>query len=279
MNIRYDIEKMKSIISDFANITGLSIALVDTDFKTIITYAYNTPEFCRKIQNCECGAKLCYHSDMEILRECRRTKRFVSHVCHAGIIDSVMPIFKDMVISGYIMLGRIRPSEDIMDIYEKIAWMTESKEVLHESYMKIAYLNQSQLESISNLVSNSLFANAITIEFDKPLQITLDYIAQNLCGDLSVTNLCKISHTSKNMLYRSFKETFDCTINEYITSERINKAKLLLETTEQTVQEIGEAVGAENPAHFCRLFKKNTGISPSSFRKEMRGEITEITAK
>ncbi len=113
MNIRYDIEKMKSIISDFANITGLSIALVDTDFKTIITYAYNTPEFCRKIQNCECGAKLCYHSDMEILRECRRTKRFVSHVCHAGIIDSVMPIFKDMVISGYIMLGRIRPSEDI----------------------------------------------------------------------------------------------------------------------------------------------------------------------
>ena len=275
MNIKYDIQKMKSIISDFANITGLSISLLDTDFKTIITYAYNTPEFCQKIQNCECGMQLCYHSDMDMLRECKRTRRFVSHVCHAGIIDSVMPIFKDMVISGYIMLGRIRPSEDIGDIYENVAWMNESKETLRESYLKIAYLNPSQLESVSHLVSNSLFANAINIEFDKPLQVTLDYIAQNLNGDLSVTNLCRISHTSKNMMYRIFRETFGCTIDEYITSERINKAKLLLETTEKTVQEIGEAVGAENPAHFCRMFKKNTGISPSSFRKEVRGEIPE----
>lgn len=138
--------------------------------------------------------------------------------------------------------------------------------------MKIAYFNRSQIESISNLLSESLFANAIKIEFDKPLQTVIEYINKNLNGDLSVANLCKISHLSKNAMYKTFKDTFDCTINEYITNIRIENAKLLLETTEKTVWEIGEAVGAENPAHFCRMFKKNTGGSPSAYRKEVRDE-------
>lgn len=270
MNIKYDIQKIKNIISDFANLTGLSISLLDTDFQSIVTYAYNPPEFCQKIQDCDGGMQLCRHSDMGMLKECRKARSFVSHVCHAGIIDSVMPVFKDRVISGYIMLGRIRPSENIQDIYANITWMQESPDTLQESYMKMTCLNPSQLKSISNLVSDSLFANAIHVEFDRHLQLVLDHIAGNLAGDLSVTNLCRISHTSKNMLYRSFRETFDCTINEYITNERITRARQLLETTEKTVQEIGEAVGAENPAHFCRMFKKNTGLSPSEFRKEVR---------
>lgn len=274
MNIKYDVNKINSIISDFANITGLSIALVDTDFHFLTTYAYNIPEFCSKIQGYECGKQLCYHSDLDMLKKCRRTKSFVSHVCHAGIIDSVMPIMKDMIISGYIILGRIRPSENVEDVYQHIEWMNEDREELSKSYLKITYFNQSQLESLSHLLSESLFANAIQIELDKPLQTVITYIDQNLGGDLSVTKLCSISHLSKNALYKTFRDVFDCTINEYITKKRIKSARLLLENTDKTIWEIGEAVGADNPAHFCRMFKKNTGASPSAYRKEMRGEET-----
>ena len=271
MNIKYDIKKINCIISDFANVTGLSIALVDTDFHYLATYEYNFPEFCRRIQDCRCGKQLCYHSDMDMLKKCRQTKGFVSHVCHAGIIDSVMPIMKDMIISGYIILGRIRPSENIDDIYQYIKWIDESKESLNKSYLKMAYFNQSQIVSITTLLSESLFTSAIQIVFDKPLESVIDYIDRNIRGDLSVSNLCSISHMSKNGIYKCFKDTFDCTVNEYITCIRIKKAKLLLETTEKTVSEIGEAVGAENPAHFCRMFKKSTGVSPSVYRKEVRG--------
>ena len=284
MNTRYDIAQIRRIISDFANITGLSIAFLDTDFNFIAIYNYNASDFCQKIQNCGSGMQLCYHSDLEMLKECRRTRGFVSHTCHAGIIDSVMPVFKDMAISGYIMLGRIRPSENVEDIYPKIAWIkdlengpnqdgaepTEDLAALQESYMKIAYFDRGQLESISRLVSDSLFANAIEVTFEAPLKTVLVHISENLNGDLSVANLCKISHLSKNALYKCFQDTFDCTVNEYITHQRIQAAKLLLETTEKTVQEIGEAVGAEHPAHFCRLFKKETGLAPSAYRREAR---------
>ena len=270
MNIQYDMNKMNTIISNFANVTGLSISFLDSDFNTITTYVYNEPEFCNMIQQCEQGIQLCYHSDLDMLKKCRKSKGFVSHVCHAGIIDSVMPIMKDMIVSGYIILGRIRPSESIDDIYPNIAWLDADKESFCKSYLKISYFNQSQIESIFNLLSNILFDSAITIVYDGPLQSVVEYIHQNITQNLSISTLCKVSHTSKNTLYRLFKETFDCTINEYITEIRVNKAKYLLENTSMSVQEIGESVGAEDPAHFCRLFKKRVGTSPISYRKDVR---------
>jgi AraC-like DNA-binding protein len=48
---------------------------------------------------------------------------------------------------------------------------------------------------------------------------------------------------------------------------RLRKAKLLLETTNQTVSEIAYQVGFNDPAWFSRVFKEEYGVSPSESRK------------
>ncbi len=266
MNIKYDIQKIKSITSDFANITGISIAVLDTNFKYIATFEYNEPELCRKIQSSPNGKTLCHHSDMDMLLRCRRERGFVSHICHAGITDSAMPIIKQGVITGYIILGRIRQNDSIDHIYDKISWLGEGREQLAHSYLKIARFNTSQLESIYNIMSNLLFANAITLEFDAPLSDIVDYISQNLTATLSVSGLCTRFHISKNMLYSLFSNTFDCTVNEYIISKRMEKAKFYLETGNKPIASVAELVGIYSQAQFCRCFKKYTGMSPSAYR-------------
>mgnify|MGYP004481887437 FL=1 len=53
---------------------------------------------------------------------------------------------------------------------------------------------------------------------------------------------------------------------QYIISLRIANAKMLLETTDYSIKEIGCIVGYDNPLYFSRLFSKYTGISPAKYR-------------
>lgn len=66
-----------------------------------------------------------------------------------------------------------------------------------------------------------------------------------------------------------FKKTTGIGFIQYLTRLRIEKAKLLLLTTDQKTNEIADSVGMENNRSFNRLFKRETGMTPSDFRKQM----------
>ena len=274
MDIKYDIDKIKSIISDFANITGISVALLDTDFNYLEVYAYNKPDFCKRLQKTSKGHNLCYNSDSELFQKCMKEKKFVSHTCHAGLTDSMMPILKNGIISGYVLFGRVREGDFFDKVYPDIKWTGDSYDILKKDYMQVACFNKSQLESISNLCSKILFENAIEIQFEKPLQSALSYIEENLSGYLSVLEICKNCHVSKNTLYRLFKEVFNCTVNEYILGKRVEKAKKLLLGTRKAVSEIGVDVGIFDAAQFSRTFKKITNMTPNEYRQK-RNPLTD----
>ena len=56
---------------------------------------------------------------------------------------------------------------------------------------------------------------------------------------------------------------------QYIISLRIQQAQRLLGTSEYNVTEVSSLVGYDNPLYFSRLFKKQTGMSPSEYRKNL----------
>ena len=58
------------------------------------------------------------------------------------------------------------------------------------------------------------------------------------------------------------------TVNNYLISKRITRAKQLLRFTDMTVDEIGVAVGMADANYFSRMFRKAEGISPREYRKQ-----------
>ncbi|MDF2926445.1 MAG: hypothetical protein K0R57_5359 [Paenibacillaceae bacterium] len=68
-----------------------------------------------------------------------------------------------------------------------------------------------------------------------------------------------------------FKKATGKSFIQYLTDLRIEKAKLLLLTTDQKTFEIAEAIGLENYRSFNRVFKKETGLTPSDFRRKWEG--------
>ena len=273
MTVNYDIEKLKRIVSDIQALIGVSISVVNREKENIVK-GDNADEFCNRICSIPEGRSLCECSDSDLIEKCAACGKPVSHICHAGILDTVVPIVKDEVIAGYIFIGRIRPYPQPENIFERISWLGDSREEIEKRYLKLSYFTKDQLSAMISLISNIIFSSAIEIEYDSFLESATSYIAKNLNTHLDVATLCEKLFVSKNRLYDAFKKAFGKTVNEYIWDERIKKAKELLLATKQALPEISLAVGIDNHAYFSKIFKERAGISPASFRK-----INAVTAK
>jgi transcriptional regulator GlxA family with amidase domain len=54
---------------------------------------------------------------------------------------------------------------------------------------------------------------------------------------------------------------------DYVQVVRVEEAKQMLETTDDSVEKIGLAAGHEDTASFRRLFKRKTGLNPGDYRR------------
>lgn len=83
---------------------------------------------------------------------------------------------------------------------------------------------------------------------------------------LSLSEIAKNLYVTNGYLSRTFKKETNYTITEYITKYRIKVAFQLLKSREFTkVSDIAESVGYTDSLYFSKLFKKETGISPSKY--------------
>ena len=267
MNVRYNVEKLKQNIDDICNLVGVSMAILDTKRNFLYVNSAGSDAFCKCIQEKPEGRMLCDCSDRAMIEKCVEKHVPVSHICHAGLRDTVVPIFKNKILCGYIIIGRLRQDNDCKGIYDRLSWLNCNREELDEKYMNMPYMTESKRESLINLISTIVFDKAIEIDYDDFISKATNYIDDNLSSPLSVEELCANLFVSKNFLYKSFHSFYSCTVNEYITSRRIEKAKELLRGTDESVRRISEEVGFNNYTYFSRLFKNATGLSPNKYRK------------
>lgn len=105
-------------------------------------------------------------------------------------------------------------------------------------------------------------------EMDNAVQ----YFHKNYSKPISIENFAASQHMSVSWFIRNFKEYTNSTPAQYLLSLRISNAQTLLETTNYNVTEIASIVGYDNPLYFSRIFKKQSGVSPSEFRKLLQEE-------
>lgn len=77
---------------------------------------------------------------------------------------------------------------------------------------------------------------------------------------------------SSGYIGKLFKNMTGITFNDYVTHIRMEQAKVLLTTTNDSIAQIGEWVGVYNISYFTTLFKKKYGITPSQYREQASKE-------
>lgn len=268
MNVKYDTEMLKKIIDDVFCLTGVSMAIMDLNFRYL--YSRTKPEdtVCINVQKTERGTVSCRCDDLTLVRRCASEMRAVSHICHAGLRDTAMPIIKNGNAVGYIIIGRIRPKKDSDSA--PISTSYTCRQEIAEHYDSMTYLTDSQLECLIDLLTRILFENAIQIEYNDLVTRARDYIISHISERLTVEDICAELFVSKNKLYKSFHSYYGTTVNEFITSTRLNLAERLLAEGEKSIPRVAAEVGFPNYTYFTKLFKRHVGVSPAAFRR-MKG--------
>lgn len=96
----------------------------------------------------------------------------------------------------------------------------------------------------------------------------LKIIQNNDIGELSLNSFCRELHFSKNHIINLFKKEFGTTPTKYINGLKLNYAKYLLEVTSDTIDDISQKSGFDDYSYFYKLFKRETGLSPTIWRRK-----------
>ena len=101
---------------------------------------------------------------------------------------------------------------------------------------------------------------------DTVAQKVKEFIQKNYYNDISVKDMAKSFHFSRNYLYMLLKKEYEISPQAYLLNYRIEKAKELLKYEQKlTVSEVARAVGFRDPLYFSRIFHKKVGVPPSEF--------------
>lgn len=270
MRIKYDIKKLKSALYDFYNVTGFKISVLDTEFRTIAEAGSDPRSFCALVQSYD-NCDGCRKSDAAILQCCKVSRKPEIRVCHAGLTNIALPILLKGVIIGYVILGQARESKNY-EVVRGLLPVQADHALLSKRYSRLICYSRAQIESAARmavvLTLSILAEDMIKLEAEELSERAAEYIAENLCSNLSVEKMCIVLGVSKNSLYKSFRTAFDRTVTEYVIELRIQTAKKLLRTDKLSVREVGEKVGIPEEAYFCRIFKRREGCTPLQYRKK-----------
>lgn len=97
-----------------------------------------------------------------------------------------------------------------------------------------------------------------------------DYLLSNMENPCTLIELSHKVGINDFKLKKGFKKLYGCTVYDFLTDARMEKAKGLLLETDTSVHDIAFITGYKNLSSFITAFKKKMGYSPGSFKKMKR---------
>ena len=136
------------------------------------------------------------------------------------------------------------------------------------------YLCQSHLLYFLVTLSHKFEENSLRTFYSGKITPAINYMMENYAAHgLSNKDYAKMCILSESRFSHIFKEMIGTTPKKFVEQKRISAAKEMLSSSKLTIFEIASSVGYEDPYHFSRVFKKNVGVSPQTYRKQCGNSV------
>lgn len=93
------------------------------------------------------------------------------------------------------------------------------------------------------------------------------WIATRSTVEAPVASMVRLSGLPERTFKRRFQKAAGMTPIEYVHAIRLEQAKTLLETSDETLDKLAERVGYEDATFFSRLFRRSVGLTPAEYRR------------
>ncbi len=143
-----------------------------------------------------------------------------------------------------------------------------------ESFSSFAYSHTCitsvvlfSLSSVLRLINVGEPAKLSACNENATFTIAKRYIEDNICAELSTSDVADYCHLSIKQLTRIFEREVKMPLGAYIRRKRSEKIRTLLECGELTLREISEVMNFKNEYYFNAFVKKNIGMTPGAYGK------------
>ncbi len=140
--------------------------------------------------------------------------------------------------------------------------MSEKKNLLYKSLISLLISQYVTSKTNNNVLPKWL--NGFLRRMDEP-----EY------ADKSIEDLVRTTNYSHGYVNREFKKYLGCSIIKFITRKKLDKATVLLTTTDYSVESISDMLNFSNVSNFINIFKKRYGLTPAKYRK-LHGSSIQI---
>ena len=195
---------------------------------------------------------------------------------YSSIWISVWPDGSDLHLSGqnkdggYFTAGYFPKAEfQYNQLLNELHWEAGHGKVYRAEYIKSLILQI--LIHVSRMARAVYFNQTGDADPKRELVRQVEkYVKMNFWRDVSLNGIATFFYISPNYLNALFKSVMGKTITQYLTDCKIEKAKDDLVYGMQKISVIAERLGYYDQYHFCKAFKKETGLTPSQYRKTKR---------
>lgn len=158
---------------------------------------------------------------------------------------------------------------NLCDLVDVISNTTSNEKNSLKSTIRSKYLTLSLLDKIlvNSIEKDDLTQLMLSINTLIPV---LDFIRNNLGMNISRRDLAEILSLSETRFHYVFKGIMNVAPMQYVKNERLNKAHILIATTNMTINEISISVGYADYSNFTRQFRDYFGCNPSDIREKFR---------
>ncbi|KAB8128068.1 response regulator transcription factor [Gracilibacillus oryzae] len=165
---------------------------------------------------------------------------------------------ENIIFNISVLLDNMKYETDILEsqkyqYFNEINEAFDVREALSSFYDFLAKVETLVFENIDN---------------SPKIEKLLSYMEEHYMEHLTLSRLADHFHFNPSYISSYFSSHYREGFSEYLNNLRISKAKEMLATTRMSIATISELVGFSDQSYFCRVFKKNTGKSPSNYRKE-----------
>ena len=165
----------------------------------------------------------------------------------------MIPLFDD-VPQQAALLERIRRVFDLKE--DSWGYEFTLRHQLTEIWLELFALVRGDLEASSGMNAS-----------DEKMKAMMRFIHAHYQEQISVEDIAKVTHISKRVCFRLFRENLHMTPVEYMTVYRLRNACQGLANTNESITQIAYHCGFGSGSYFGKLFREHYGCTPAAYRK------------
>lgn len=275
MNILFDNEQLFRLFTNLYTLTGIQSNVFDLTGKDIRVSGEHM-DFCRLINSSPEGHCRCEACDAQAVHECERTHKAHTYRCHAGLWETILPVFDEGIPVAYLVFGQLLSTDSIERQWEEtraaLDWYKGDMEELRQAFFSLKQYSTHQFhahaEIMEALAHYIQLKGMIRATEHNDLQRLEAYLDEHYMEKLSLASISSQLHIGRTKLCALAKKLSNGqTLTHIITERRINAAKKMLLQSNTPISAIAEAVGISDYNYFSKVFRSMTGMTPSEFRK------------